>query len=171
VRNEGAAFGIPGLFTGMFVVITIVVVALVVRALPRTERLSMALAYGLVVGGALGNVTDRLFREGAPDGKVVDFIKIGWWPTFNLADTAIVIGAGLIVWLLLRAEREERRREAASGAAAEPLPSPPGWGEKARPDGDGSGAVRAEDGRADGAEASAGAGERVGRSGPSAQGR
>lgn len=104
VRNDGAALGIPG-FTGMFLIVTVIVLVLIARALPRADRLSMAVAYGLVVGGALGNAGDRLFR---PRGAVVDFIDIGFWPTFNLADTGIVLGAGLIVVLVLRAEREAR---------------------------------------------------------------
>lgn len=110
--NADAAFGIPG-FTGMFLVVTVVVVVLIARVLPRTDRLSLAVAYGLVVGGALGNAGDRLFR-GFPEGKVVDFISIGFWPVFNLADTGIVIGAAMIIALLLRADREARRRERAA---------------------------------------------------------
>jgi signal peptidase II len=113
VRNTNAAFNIPG-FTGMFVVVSIVVVLVVSRALPRTERLSLAFAYGLVTGGALGNLVDRLFREpGFPDGGVVDFIKIGWWPKFNLADSGIVVGALLIMVLMFLVDREERARERA----------------------------------------------------------
>lgn len=139
LTNEDAAFGIPGLFTGMFVVVTIVVVVLIVRALPRTDRLSMALAYGLVVGGALGNGADRLFREpGFPDGGVVDFINIGFWPTFNLADTAIVTGAALLVVLLLRADREAQQREKAA-AERESVRPPAGSPQDGRRAGEGSG--------------------------------
>lgn len=112
LTNPDAAFGIPG-FTGMFLIVTVVVVVLIARALPRADRLSMALAYGLVVGGALGNAGDRVFR-GFPQGEVVDFVDIGFWPTFNLADTGIVIGAVLIVVLLLRAERETRHDQQAA---------------------------------------------------------
>lgn len=108
VRNTDAAFGIPG-FTGMFVLVSVVVLAVVARALPRTDRLSLAVAYGLVTGGALGNLMDRLFRApGFPDGGVVDFIRIGWWPKFNLADSGIVVGAVLIVALMFLVDREER---------------------------------------------------------------
>jgi signal peptidase II len=110
IRNTNAAFNIPG-FTGMFVIVSIIVVIVVSRALPRTDRLSLAFAYGLVTGGALGNLMDRLFREpGFPDGGVVDFIKIGWWPKFNLADSGIVVGAVLIVILMFLVDREERAR-------------------------------------------------------------
>lgn len=116
VRNMNAAFNIPG-FTGMFVVVSLIVVVVVARALPRTDRLSLAFAYGLVTGGAVGNLLDRLFREpGFPDGGVVDFVRIGWWPKFNLADTGIVVGAGLIVLLMFVVERDERELEDARSA-------------------------------------------------------
>jgi signal peptidase II len=116
VRNTNAAFNIPG-FTGMFVLVSLVVVVVVARALRRTDRLSLAFAYGLVTGGAAGNLMDRLFREpGFPDGGVVDFIRIGWWPKFNLADVGIVVGAALIVALMFLVDRDERELEAARSA-------------------------------------------------------
>ncbi|HVM00263.1 MAG TPA: signal peptidase II [Egibacteraceae bacterium] len=112
VRNPGGAFGIPG-FPGLFLVVTLLVLVLVVRALPRTDRLSLAVVYGLVTGGALGNVTDRLLRDpGFPSGHVVDFIDLGWWPVFNLADVGIVVGAVGIAILLTIVDREERAAEA-----------------------------------------------------------
>lgn len=109
VYNPGGAFGLPGL-PGMFVVVTAVVLILVLRALPRTDRLSLATAYGLVTGGALGNLVDRLLRRpGFPNGEVVDFFDLRWWPVFNVADIAIVTGACLIALLLTLVDREERR--------------------------------------------------------------
>lgn len=126
VRNTNAAFGIPG-FTGMFVLVSIVVVAVVARVLPRTDRLSLAFAYGLVTGGALGNLVDRLLRTpGFPDGGVVDFIRIGWWPKFNLADVGITVGAALILLLMFLVEREEREREAARAGTSSVRPGPTG---------------------------------------------
>ena len=108
VYNPGGAFGMPGL-PGMFVVVTAIVLVLVLRALPRTDRLGLATAYGLVTGGALGNLMDRLFRQpGFPNGEVVDFFDLRWWPVFNIADVAIVVGAGLIAVLLTAVDREER---------------------------------------------------------------
>ena len=112
IRNSGGAFGIPGL-PGMFVVVTIVVLVLVIRALPKTDRLSLALAYGLVCGGALGNVADRLFRTpGFPSGAVVDFFDLRWWPIFNIADIGIVTGALAIAILMTLIEREQKQAEA-----------------------------------------------------------
>ena len=117
IRNSGGAFGIPGL-PGMFVVVTIVVLTLVIRALPRTDRLSLAVAYGLVSGGALGNVMDRLFRfPGFPSGAVVDFFDLRWWPIFNIADIGIVTGAFAIALLMTVMEREQKQAEAAKLAA------------------------------------------------------
>jgi signal peptidase II len=109
IRNPGGAFGIPGFFPGLFVIVTVVVVVLVVRALPQTDRRVLTFAYGLVVGGALGNVIDRIFRApGFPSGHVVDFIDLRWWPVFNVADIGICVGAGLVAVLLGKVEREER---------------------------------------------------------------
>jgi signal peptidase II len=110
IHNEGGAFGLDlGWFPGVFILVTVAVVVLVARALPRTERLSLAAAYGLITGGALGNVVDRIVRPpGFPNGAVVDFFDLRWWPVFNVADVGIVVGAGLITVLLIRMDREER---------------------------------------------------------------
>jgi signal peptidase II len=117
IRNSGGAFGFPGV-PGLFVLVTIVVLTLVVRALPKTDRLSLAAAYGLVCGGAVGNVMDRLFRyPGFPSGAVVDFFEVGWWPIFNIADIGIVSGAFLIAILMTKIEREEKQAQAAALAA------------------------------------------------------
>jgi signal peptidase II len=97
--NSGAAFS---LFTGATA--AIVIIAIAVTALlgylawwSRTRGLSIAL--GLVLGGALGNLSDRLFRS--HHGSVVDFITLTHWPTFNVADAAITIGGILVVVLTL----------------------------------------------------------------------
>ncbi|MEX0658401.1 MAG: signal peptidase II [Egibacteraceae bacterium] len=125
VRNPGGAFGIPA-FPALFLVVTILVVVLVVRALPRTDRLSLAAVYGLVTGGALGNVTDRLLRPpGFPSGHVVDFLDIGWWPVFNVADIGIVVGAVGIAVLLTIVDREERAAAAARATHQSVRPESP----------------------------------------------
>lgn len=113
VHNPNAAFGIPG-FPGMFVVIGVVVVAVIVRALRRTDRLSLAAVYGLLTGGAVGNLIDRVVRPpGFPSGHVVDMFDLGWFPVFNVADSGITVGAFLLVVLAWRMEDEERRLEQA----------------------------------------------------------
>ena len=128
IRNSGGAFGIPGL-PGLFVVVTVVVIFLVARAIPSTDRLSLAVAYGLVCGGALGNVADRLFRApGFPSGAVVDFFDLRWYPIFNIADIGIVCGAGAIAVLMTLIDREHRRAESgkAEAASVRPDTSTPG---------------------------------------------
>lgn len=119
IRNSGGAFGLPG-FPGLFVIVTVLVLALVGRALPRTDRMSLAIAYGLVTGGALGNVVDRLVRDpGFPTGAVVDFFDLRWWPVFNIADIGIVVGAGCLAILLSREEKDEK----AAGESRDANPS------------------------------------------------
>lgn len=100
VRNPGAAFSMA---TGMTWLLTLVAAAVVIGVvrIGRTLRsLWWAIGLGMVLGGALGNLVDRLFRAPGPlQGHVVDFIAIGWWPVFNVADSSIVCGAILLVVL------------------------------------------------------------------------
>ncbi len=125
VYNPGGAFGLPAP-SWLFLVVTVVVVVLVARVLPRTRSLLAASAYGLLLSGAVGNVLDRLFRPGDPDGGigdgwVVDFVAWGGFPRFNVADSAITVGFALLVLALLIEERAERHRSAAA-ADGEPVP-------------------------------------------------
>jgi signal peptidase II len=111
VYNPNAAFGIPG-FPGMFVIIGVVVLVLIIRALRQTDRLSIAAVYGLITGGAMGNVIDRVIRApGFPSGHVVDMFDLRWWPVFNVADAGITVGAVLMLILVWRIEQEQRRLE------------------------------------------------------------
>ena len=113
VRNPNAAFGIPG-FPGMFLLVTVIVAVLIGRLLYTTDRLWLAFAYGLVLGGAVGNALDRVFRPpGFPEGAVVDFVAVGRFPVFNVADSGITVGAVLLIVLLLRRDQEKAREEAA----------------------------------------------------------
>ena len=102
IRNPGAAFSMA---TGMTWLLTLVAIAVVVGVIRigRTLRSPWwALGLGLVLGGALGNLIDRLFRAPGPlQGHVVDFVSVGWWPVFNVADPAVVGGAILLVGLSL----------------------------------------------------------------------
>ena len=119
VHNDGAAFGLSAPWW-LFLVVTVVVAAVVVRNLPRATGWLDASAYGLLLAGALGNVTDRLVRPPRfARGEVVDFIGSSVWPTFNIADVCITIGFILLVAGVLMAEHRERRRsENPSPAAA-----------------------------------------------------
>jgi signal peptidase II len=98
--NTGVAFSIGTGLTLPIVVIVVVVVALVAwfgRTVPNTVA---AVAVGLILGGAIGNLSDRLFRS--HHGAVVDFIYSGFWPTFNVADASIVCGCILLAIALWR---------------------------------------------------------------------
>ena len=103
VRNPGAAFGLAEGMTVLFSVVALVVVVAVLRTARRLASLPWALALGLLLGGALGNLTDRLLRAPGPlRGHVVDFLELPNWPVFNVADSAIVVGAGLMALLSFR---------------------------------------------------------------------
>jgi signal peptidase II len=100
VRNSGAAFSMA---TGYTWVLTVVATGVVVGIFWMGRRLVSpwwALGLGMILGGALGNLVDRFFRSPAPlRGHVVDFLSVGWWPVFNVADSAVVGGAVLLVVL------------------------------------------------------------------------
>jgi signal peptidase II len=112
-HNQGVAFGLAGGAGAGLVLVTLAALAVVGYLFARNPiRPGMWVAVGLVAGGAVGNLADRV-RAGA----VTDFIAVGSWPPFNLADVAITLGVVLLVLLYLRdAEREERaKREHADG--------------------------------------------------------
>ncbi|MFC5723133.1 signal peptidase II [Streptomyces gamaensis] len=103
IRNRGAAFGLGEAMTIVFTVIAAVVIAVIARIARKLYSLPWAIALGLLLGGALGNLTDRLFRSpGGFQGGVVDFIATPHFAVFNLADSAIVCGGFLIVILSFR---------------------------------------------------------------------
>lgn len=111
VYNPGAAFSTGTSYTTVLTIIALVVIVVVIRIAGRLHSRTWAIALGLILGGALGNVTDRIFRDPAPfRGEVVDFIELPHWPVFNLADTAITIAAVLFVLLSLRGIRLDGTR-------------------------------------------------------------
>ncbi|MFE7325090.1 signal peptidase II [Streptomyces sp. NPDC057565] len=100
IRNAGAAFGIGEAFTVIFTAIAATVIVVIARLARKLYSLPWAIALGLLLGGALGNLTDRIFRSpGLFKGAVVDFIAPAHFAVFNLADSAIVCGGILIVIL------------------------------------------------------------------------
>nr|WBO77438.1 signal peptidase II [Streptomyces sp. SBE_14.2] len=100
IRNAGAAFGFGEAFTVIFTVIAAAVIVVIARLARKLYSLPWAVALGLLLGGALGNLTDRIFRSpGVFEGAVVDFIAPKHFAVFNLADSAIVCGGILIVLL------------------------------------------------------------------------
>jgi signal peptidase II len=115
VRNTGASFGLGAGHPALIVAAAVVIIALAVVLLVRTTSRGAALCLAAVVGGALGNLADRLFRSpGYGRGAVVDWIHLAWYPaTFNLADVAIragAIGAAAALLLGTRARLGVRER-------------------------------------------------------------
>jgi signal peptidase II len=103
VRNPGAAFGVGEALTVVFTCIAAAVIVVIVRLARKLYSAPWAVALGLLLGGALGNLTDRLFRApGVLEGHVVDFIAPKYFAVFNVADSAIVCGGILIVLLSFR---------------------------------------------------------------------
>lgn len=103
VRNPGAAFGFGETLTVVLTAIAVVVIAVIFRLARKLYSTPWAIALGLLLGGAFGNLTDRLFRSpGVFRGEVVDFIAPQHFAVFNLADSAIVCGGILIVLLSFR---------------------------------------------------------------------
>jgi signal peptidase II len=106
-RNSGAAFSLGTGFTVLLTVVAALVVGFIIRTARRMRSVGWAIALGLVLGGAVGNLGDRLFRDpGVGRGHVVDWISLfsndgHVWPIFNLADAAIVCGALLCAVLAL----------------------------------------------------------------------
>ena len=104
--NPGGVFGLGQGFTSVFLVATIVVIFGILFAVRRLVDTRWVIPLGLVLGGGIGNLVDRLFRD--HDGKVVDFIDLHVWPIFNLADSAIVIGVGILLLLSFRSPRTDK---------------------------------------------------------------
>lgn len=102
-RNPGAAFSFAEGYTVVFTAVAIAVVVVIVRVARRLRSTGWALSLGLLLGGATGNLVDRLLRSPGPGrGAVVDFIDFQVWPSFNVADSAIVTGGALAVLLSVR---------------------------------------------------------------------
>jgi signal peptidase II len=112
IRNPGAAFGLGVGMTIVFTLISVVVIAVILRMSRRLGSTGWAVTLGLLLGGALGNLTDRLARApGFLRGHVVDFLELPYWPVFNVADSAIVCAGALMVLLALRNIPVEGRAE------------------------------------------------------------
>jgi lipoprotein signal peptidase len=118
-RNPGAAFGIGGTSsTIVFTAIAVGVIIFIVRTARQINSLPWAIALGLLLGGATGNLTDRIFRAPGPlRGWVVDWIQLPHWPVFNLADSSITCGAVLMVLLAVQGRRLDGTRHGPGGGA------------------------------------------------------
>jgi signal peptidase II len=101
-RNPGGAFSLFQGYTPLLAVVAIVFSVVLARAVTRTRHPLTLVGLALVLGGALGNLVDRLTRSpGVLRGAVVDFVAVGSFPTFNVADAAITVGAVLLVVAIL----------------------------------------------------------------------
>jgi len=120
LRNSGAAFSIGTSMTAVFTLIAVMVIVSILRTARRLRSLAWAVTLGLLLGGATGNLGDRLFRSPGPlRGHVVDWIELPHWPVFNVADSAIVCGGILAVLIAARGIRldgaRDRARESSEG--------------------------------------------------------
>jgi signal peptidase II len=103
IRNPGAAFSIGDGATWILTIVSLAILGWVLVAARKVGTRAWAVALGLLLGGALGNLGDRFFREPGPGrGHVVDFIDYFGWFIGNVADIAIVVGAGVIMVLAYR---------------------------------------------------------------------
>jgi signal peptidase II len=117
VRNDGAALSIASGMTWVLTLVATAVVVVIVRVSRRLGSPGWAVALGLLLGGALGNLVDRMVREPGPlHGHVIDFLA--YWRLFigNVADIAIVFAAVLVVWLTARGVHVDGTRDGATGA-------------------------------------------------------
>jgi signal peptidase II len=121
--NSGGAFGLLQGVPGLFLVAGLAIGALILAWVRKLDEGAWLLPFGIVLGGGLGNVCDRLFR--APGGEVVDFIDVHvgsfQWPLFNVADASIVIGVILILFI---GGGKDRSRNATSETAGDEAPPP-----------------------------------------------
>lgn len=105
-RNPGAAFGIFTRFPMLFTVLAFAISIGIIASIRRIPDRVHGVAFGLILGGAVGNLVDRIARApGVFRGHVIDFIDVRVWPVFNIADSCIVVGAALLVIISWRADR------------------------------------------------------------------
>jgi signal peptidase II len=102
-RNTGSAFSLFQGEAAVLVVVALILVGALLVMARRAPTAGRAVVFGLILGGALGNLADRLFR--GDNGAVIDFVALHVWPTFNVADSCIVVGCVLLVVSLLRGGR------------------------------------------------------------------
>lgn len=117
IYNFGFAFSLA---SGKTIAVTLLEVGIsvfVLYSLIRTKDLPMAIAYGLILGGAFGNIFDRFFRHNR--GGVIDFIYTGFWPTFNVADVGVVVGLIMIFFIIRRPRSRQSGETMRTEEAAE----------------------------------------------------
>ena len=107
VRNDSAAFSLGGGQTWIFTLFSTIAACALLWYAPRTKSSSWALTGGLLLGGVVGNLVDRVTREpGFPNGHVIDFLQLPFgFPVFNLADSAIVVAMSIVVVRIMRGHK------------------------------------------------------------------
>jgi signal peptidase II len=131
VHNDGAAFGLDLGGRWAFIIVTVLVSAFIVLYYARSERTPMARwALAMILGGALGNLADRIRL-----GEVIDFLHVSVagfsWPIFNVADIGVSVGVGLLALHLFRKEHPEDADESSGPDPAADRPDPAGSGRPA----------------------------------------
>lgn len=126
VKNSGAAFSLASGSTWFFSIIAAAVVIFIIWYARRIRSMAWAILFGMLLGGTLGNLTDRLLREpGFGLGHVIDFLQVWGFPAiFNVADTFIVASMGLFVILSLRGIGLDGRRNSRAALTEAPADSP-----------------------------------------------
>lgn len=119
-HNTGAAFGLFPSASLLITIVAVLVAGAIIYYFPRVPRemVAVRVALGLQLGGALGNLIDRLLF-----GTVTDYISVWTFPVFNLADASITIGTGLLILAMLLEDRKAARKERAAGGASAREPS------------------------------------------------
>lgn len=127
IRNSGAAFSIGENVTWVFTIVMAAVSVVILFQVRRLGSVWWSLALGLLLGGALGNLTDRLFREPSfAMGHVVDFIQLPNFAIFNIADSAVVSSVVIICLLTLRGIGLDGSRHHSTGSAPDKSGTPEG---------------------------------------------
>ncbi len=126
VFNRGTAFSLAEGAGPLLAVVALAVVATLVFSNRWIRTRPMSLTVGLIAGGAIGNLVDRVVRDGDGflQGAVVDFVDLQWWPVFNVADSAIVLGAAGIALLSLIDSEAGAPRSSMGSGDAEPSDGP-----------------------------------------------
>ncbi|CAB4752352.1 unannotated protein [freshwater metagenome] len=128
VLNSGSAFSVGRGLGPVLGVLAVVVVIVLIRIGRVFNSPATAFGLGAVLGGAIGNLTDRVFRHGSGGflgGSVVDFIDFQWWPVFNVADMAIVCGALGLAWFSTRSDLGDSTDDAAPSDPTSAVDRPP----------------------------------------------
>jgi signal peptidase II len=108
ITNTGAAFGLFPTSGNFFIIVAIIVSLAIIYYYPSVNNWTVRISLGLQLGGAVSNVWDRIFNG----GEVVDYVDIGFWPIFNIADISIVIGVTILAFWLWQIEEQHVKEKA-----------------------------------------------------------